>query len=114
MSEAETTNHADESIRAESGSQLTNIRLVGFDRPFLAAVAVALSLFTLVGGGVAVTFMHNTAMEAARDAKDSALQAQRDARLAQYYNIDLEVYIAKQGLSPPKDPWRKQKKEANK
>lgn len=36
-----------------------------------------------------------------------AWQAEREARLAEYYGIDLEVYIAKQHLTPPPDPWRK-------
>jgi hypothetical protein len=88
----ETMNHADESQKAESGGTNVRFHLVGFDRPFLTALAVCLSVVAI--GGLYV--VHT-----------DALRAEREARMAQYYNIDLEVYMAKQGLNPPPDPWRK-------
>lgn len=40
-------------------------------------------------------------------------QAEREARLAEYYGIDLEMYIAKQHLQPPPDPWGHNKPKEN-
>jgi hypothetical protein len=98
------TASSDESQKAESGGANVRLELVAFDKPLLVALAMALSLFTLIGGAVGLLYV-----------QDMALQAQRDAKLAQYYNIDLEVYMAKQSMNPPSDPWRsKQPKEKRK
>lgn len=70
-----------------SGSNVS-IRLVGLDRPFIAALGIAIAIAISIVG---VWY---------------GMQAEREARLAEYYNIDLEMYIAKQGLTPPPDPWR--------
>jgi hypothetical protein len=65
-----------------------SIRLIGMDRPFVAAVGIAIAIALAI---VALWY---------------GMQAEREARLAEYYNIDLEMYVAKQGLTPPPDPWR--------
>jgi hypothetical protein len=40
-------------------------------------------------------------------------ETEREARLAEHYDIDLEVFLAKKGLNPPPDPWRQRKEETN-
>lgn len=68
-----------------TGAAVTTIvKMVGFDKPFFTALAIALTVGALIYAGV----------------------AEREARLSQYYAIDLEVYMLKQGLKPPPDPWR--------
>lgn len=91
MTEATAAHHqtSDESIKAERGGHIQNIRLeIPPDKlrwqsaVLIIATAFAISSFVL------------------------AFQAEREARLAEYYGIDLEVYMAKQHLQPPADPWR--------
>lgn len=41
-------NVSDESIRADHGGQLVNIRLVGMDRPFFTALAIVLGIFATI------------------------------------------------------------------
>lgn len=72
----------DTEITTHAG-QTVFMKLVGYDKPFFTALAVI--------GSIAAGIM--------------AYNADKDARLAQYYNIDLEVYMAKQGLNPPTPPW---------
>jgi len=36
-----------------------------------------------------------------------AVQSEREGRMAEYYGVDIEVYLAKSGLHPPADPWGK-------
>lgn len=38
-----------------------------------------------------------------------AFWADREARLGEYYAIDLEIKMAQAGLHPPPDPWGKSK-----
>lgn len=85
---------ADESVHSEHGGHVQIFRLeIPADklrwRDAVLIVALALSCFAVALGW----------------------QAEREARLAEYYGIDLEVYIAKQHLTPPQDPWRKIIKE---
>lgn len=77
----------DEDIPAVSNNgsgQAVVIRMVGFDRPFFTALAVTLALAACVG----------------------AYLVHSEARMAEYYSVDLEVYMLKQGFKPPPDPWR--------
>lgn len=80
---------ADESVRGEGGSHVQNIRLVIPPDKLRWRDAVLILALALAFFAVAL-----------------AWQAEREARLAEYYGIDLEVYIAKQHLQPPPDPWR--------
>lgn len=43
-----------------------------------------------------------------------ANQAQTESRMAEYYAISTEMYLAQHGLTPPPDPWRKHLKEKSK
>lgn len=38
-------------------------------------------------------------------------ETEREARLSEYYAIEMETYIAKQGLKPPADPWQHQEEK---
>ncbi len=85
-----------ESVHGERGSHVQVFRLeIPPDklrwRDALLILALALSLFSIALGW----------------------QAEREARLAEYYGIDLEVYIAKQHLTPPQDPWRNKHHKEN-
>lgn len=81
---------ADESIHANNAGHVQNIRLeIPPDKLRWQSAVLILSL-SLAMFAVAL-----------------AWQAEREARLAEYYGIDLEVYVAKQNLHPPADPWRK-------
>lgn len=46
----------------------------------------------------------------AEDAKDEANRAEREARLAEYYAVDLKEFLAEKGLHPPQEPWTRQPK----
>jgi hypothetical protein len=46
----------------------------------------------------------------AEEARIAAENADHNAKLAQYYTIDMEVYLYKQGIQPPPDPWRQKPK----
>lgn len=85
---------ADDSVHSDRGGHVQIFRLeIPPDklrwRDALLILALALSFFSIALGW----------------------QAEREARLAEYYGIDLEVFIAKQHLTPPQDPWRNIHKE---
>lgn len=89
----EALNHADDSTHAAAGAHINQNRItfLGRDLPLhviLTAFAIAVCV------GISLEAWH------------TAYEAEREARLAEYYGIDLEVYIAKQHLTPPADPWR--------
>lgn len=63
--------------------QTVYMKLVGYDKPFFTALAVI--------GAIAAGIM--------------AYNADKDAKLAQYYAVDLKVYMAQHGLNPPQPPW---------
>lgn len=44
------TDFKDQSVRADGGSQLTNIRLVGFDKPLMTAIAIVMSVAAFIFG----------------------------------------------------------------
>jgi hypothetical protein len=72
-------------VEATGNASAVSIRLVAMDKPFFIALAVTLA----IGAGV------------------MAFWAEREARLAEYYAIDLEMKMAQAGMHPPPDPWRK-------
>ncbi len=86
-------NHTDARLTAEHGSSIASIRLVGFDRPFFTAIAVAIAMGAML----------------------LAFYSEREARMAEYYAVDVEVCIIKgicpnpSGAKVPADPWRSDK-----
>lgn len=71
--------------RVQGAGQAVNVRLIGYDKPIFVAIAIALAVLAIV----------------------LAVVAEREARLAEYYAVDLKIYIVQQGLHPPQDPWHK-------
>lgn len=75
----------DNSQAAGTGGACVRVNLVGFDRPLVVAIAVTIGLVAI----------------------GLAWQAEREARLAEYYAVDLEMKMAAAGLHPNPDPWVK-------
>ena len=94
------TNLNDESVTAEAGSHQTIVNTIINDQTAKWLVIV----FLAFGMAYAVTKGENADYHAGF-AQSAAERAQRTANLAQYYTIDQEVYLYKQGLTPPRDPW---------
>jgi len=86
MSEAGGHKQTDDHSKAVHGSgSITEVKLIGFDKPLLTAVALAMAALALI----------------------IAFWAEREARMGEYYSMDMEVYLLKQGFKPPQDPWTK-------
>lgn len=89
------TNLSDASMKVENGGSIASIRLVGFDRPFFTALAITVALGAML----------------------LAFYAEREARMAEYYAVDVEVCILKgicpnpNGAQVPADPWRQDGKD---